>query len=67
VPLPLLFTVVCDILKDQNDIAFIVNSPVGHLGPQDEGIVILWNISNSNKMMQHHNSQDLVESEAAVI
>jgi hypothetical protein len=67
VPLLLLFAVGCDILKDQNDITFIVNTPVGHLGPQDEGIMILWNISNSNKMTQRHNSEDLVESEAAVI
>jgi len=24
----------------------MVNTPVGHLGPQDEGIMILWNIYN---------------------
>jgi len=48
-------------------ISNIVKTPVGHLGPQDEGFMILWNISNSNKITQCQTSEDLVESEAAVI
>lgn len=56
----LAFTVVYDILKDQNAFTFIVNTPVGHLGPQD-----LWSFGMSvikNQMIQCHISEDLIDS-----